>query len=82
MKKILLMFILVLSFLCTINVSAASYTYRIKVLNNQTNLRNNPGGNDGSRLGLLSKNDYYVLKDDKLYPDENNHKNCMVIGII
>ena len=76
MKKILLMFILVLSFLCTINVSAASYTNRIKVINNQTNLRNNPGGNDGSRLGLLSKNDYYVLKDDKLYPDENNHKNC------
>ena len=68
--------IVILSILILSDVKASTYTYRIKVLNNQTNLRNNPGGTDNSRLGLLSKNDYYVLKDDKLYPDENNHNNC------
>ena len=76
MKKVLMFLIVILSILILSNVKASTYTYRIKVLNNQTNLRNNPGGTDNSRLGLLSKNDYYVLKDDKLYPDENNHNNC------
>lgn len=76
MKKVLMFLIVILSILILSDVKASTYTYRIKVLNNQTNLRNNPGGTDNSRLGLLSKNDYYVLKDDKLYPDENNHNNC------
>ena len=76
MKKVLMFLIIILSILILSDVKASTYTYRIKVLNNQTNLRNNPGGTDNSRLGLLSKNDYYVLKDDKLYPDENNHNNC------
>lgn len=76
MKKVLIFLIVILSILILSDVKASTYTYRIKVLNNQTNLRNNPGGTDNSRLGLLSKNDYYVLKDDKLYPDENNHNNC------
>ena len=76
MKKVLMFLIVFLSILILSDVKASTYTYRIKVLNNQTNLRNNPGGTDNSRLGLLSKNDYYVLKDDKLYPDENNHNNC------
>ena len=76
MKKVLMYLIVILSILILSDVKASTYTYRIKVLNNQTNLRNNPGGTDNSRLGLLSKNDYYVLKDDKLYPDENNHNNC------
>lgn len=76
MKKILSLIILIMSLFYVTNVEASSYTYRIKVLNNQTNLRNDPGGTDGTRIGLLYKNDYYVLKDDKLYDDVNNHKRC------
>ncbi len=76
MKKILTIIIFIISFFCITNVNASSYTYRIKVLNNQTNLRNDPGGTDGTRIGLLYKNDYYILKDDKLYDDVNNHKRC------
>lgn len=75
MKKYSIL-ILIMAFLFINNVSATSYTYRIKVLNNQTNLRKDAGGTDGTRLGLLSKNDYYVLKTDKLYDDINNHKRC------
>lgn len=59
-----------------LNVKAVGYTYRVKIINSGVNLRNNPGGNDGVRVGLLSKNDYYILVDDKLYDDENNHKRC------
>ena len=77
MKKILfILTFVILSFLCTINVYASSYTYRIRIISNYTNLRNNPGGNDGTKIDWLYTNDYYVLTDDKVYPDENNHKRC------
>lgn len=77
MKKILSLFIFIMGFFFITNVQATSYTHRIKVMNNQTNLRKDPGGTDGTRLGLLSKNDYYVLVDDKLYEDVNNHERCI-----
>lgn len=76
MKKTFLMLVFLLAFLSINTVNASTYTNRIKVLNNQTNLRKDPGGTDGTRLGLLYKNDYYVLKDDKLYDDVNNHERC------
>lgn len=74
-KKFL--FVLVMTFfLFCLDVKAVDYTYRVKVLYNGVNLRNDPGGTDGTRVGLLSKNDYYVLSDDKLYDDVFNHKRC------
>ena len=76
MKKILFIFIIIGCFFLNISVKAEGYTYRIKILNDKTNLRNDPGGTDGTRIGLLSKNDYYLLKDDKLYDDVFNHKRC------
>ena len=76
MKKFFLVFVCILSFLYIDNIKASEYTYRIKVINNQTNLRKDPGGTDGTRIGLLYVNDYYVLKDDKLYEDVNNHEEC------
>ena len=76
MKKFLAIIFLIMALFYIDNVNATSYTHRIKVLNNQTNLRKDPGGTDGTRIGLLYKNDYYVLKDDKLYDDVNNHKRC------
>ena len=76
MKKIITLIIFIVSFFYISNVNASSYTHRIKILNNQTNLRKDPGGTDGTRIGLLYRNDYYVLKDDKMYDDINNHKRC------
>ncbi len=76
MKKVIFIIVTILSFACVLNVKATSYTYRVKILNNQTNLRYDPGGTNGKRVGLLYKNDYYLLKDDKLYDDVNNHLRC------
>lgn len=76
MKKILFIFVIIGCFFLNISVKAEGYTYRIKILNDKTNLRKDPGGTDGTRIGLLSKNDYYLLKDDKLYDDVFNHKRC------
>lgn len=76
MKKKIMLLSFVTFFLFCLNVKAVGYTYRVKIINSGVNLRNNPGGNDGVRVGLLSRNDYYILVDDKLYDDENNHKRC------
>ena len=70
------LFLIIVFLLFSFSACASTYTYRIKVLNNQTNLRKDAGGTDGTRLGLLSKNDYYVLVDDSLHADVNNHKRC------
>lgn len=75
MKKFFGLFV-VMFFLFCLDVKAVDYTYRVKVLYNGVNLRKDPGGTDGSRVGLLSLNDYYVLSDNKLYDDVNNHKRC------
>ena len=76
MKRILVIIAVIFSFFYISNVEATEYTYRVKILNNQTNLRKDAGGTDGTRLGLLSKNDYYVLKTNQVFDDVNNHKRC------
>lgn len=76
MKKVSYILCLILLVIFIDNVSAASYTYRARILYNNTNLRPDPGGVDGTRLGLLDANDYYNLVSDKLYDDINNHKRC------
>lgn len=76
MKKYLYTIVFVVAFFTCFLVHAEEYIYRIRVLNDKTNLRNDPGGTDGTRVGLLSQNDYYVLVDNKLYEDVNNYKRC------
>ena len=76
MKKLIFILIVFVSFFWTFDVLAASYTYRVKIIDNKTNLRNDPGGTDGTRLAMLYTNDYYTLKTNKLYDDVNNHKRC------
>ena len=44
MKKFLAIIFLIMALFYIDNVNATSYTHRIKVLNNQTNLRKDPGG--------------------------------------
>lgn len=75
MKKVVLIFILIISFCFIENVRAAEYTSRIKIIHNQTNLRPDPG-TQRTPITRLSLYDYYTMTSDKLYDDTNNHKNC------
>ena len=73
-KKCLILLIFGLFFIT--NVKASGYTYRVRILNANTNLRYDAGGTNGQRVGLLDKNDYYELVSDKEHPDVFNHKRC------
>lgn len=76
MKKYLV--IICFSFLfCISQVFAEeTFTYRIKIIDNGTNLRYDAGGSNGNYIARMSAGDYYTLVDDKLYDDVNNHKHC------
>ncbi len=75
MKKISWLIVFVMTFFVITNVAAEEYTYRVKVKNDNTNLREGTGSNT-NRVATLDKFDYYVMVSDKLYPDTNGHKNC------
>ena len=58
------------------NVSASSYTARAYI-NSSGNVRSGPGTQYGIVEGREKEGTYYLLVEDKLHADTNNHKDCI-----
>ncbi len=62
-------------FSITFKVKATEYTFRVKVINDGTNLREGTGSNT-QRIDTLDKFDYYEMVSNTLYIDTNNNSKC------
>ncbi len=67
--------IFISSFFLIINASAVSYTARAYI-NSSGNVRSGPGTQYSIVDGREKEGTYYLLVEDKLHADTNNHKDC------